>query len=486
MPYRWRWPALVALLVAEAMNLLDSTIVTVAAPVIHDRLGGSAADIQWFTAAYTLPFSVLLIVGGRLGDMVSRRAVFAIGVAGFVLTSVACALAPSAGVLIGARVVQGATAALIIPQTLGMIKEMFDGPETAKAMSTIGPVMGLAAVCGPILGGVLTHADLFGSSWRSVFLVNVPLGLAVLAATPLLRSPASRSGVRLDLGGNALVVLGSALLIYPLIQWSSAGWLMMAGGLAVLVVLVGHQSARARRDRGTVVELSVFANRGFPAALVTSVLFFTVISGLTLVVVLHLQLGLGLDVLPSALSLLPWSSAMAVASLVAGGFLVPRFGARVMYAGLVALVAATVLGGFVYEAARAGVYPRFLLADLALLGVGQGLFAVPFFTTALHRVRPAETGSAAGLLNAVQQLGATLGTAVLGTVFLHVSVGSRVLRFLAGGGAEGGARDAFWLAAVVLLATGFTTRRMVADEQRRAAETDGPAVGAVTPQMAAE
>jgi MFS family permease len=455
MAYQWRWAALAALLVAEAMNLLDSTIVTVAAPVIHGRLGGAAADIQWFTAAYTLPFSVLLVAGGRLGDLVSRRVVFQVGVAGFVVTSVACALAPSAVLLIGARVVQGATAALIIPQTLGLIKEMFDGAEMARALSTIGPVMGLAAVCGPILGGVLTHADLFGSSWRSVFLVNVPLGLAVLAATPLLRVPESRPQIKLDLAGNGLLVLGAALVVYPLIQWSSAAWATMGGGLVVLAVLFWYQRVRDRRGRSTVIEVSLFANRGFPAALATSVLFFAVISGLTLVVVLHLQLGLGLDVLPSALSLVPWSGAMAVASLVAGGVLVPRYGARVMYAGLAALLAATVLGGVAYAVARPGDYPRWLLADLTLLGAGQGVFAVPFFTTALRRVRPVETGSAAGLLNAVQQLGATLGTAVLGTVFLHVGVG--------------GARDAFWLAAVVLVAAGFTTHRMVADDQRRAA-----------------
>ncbi|MFI1996954.1 MFS transporter [Actinoplanes sp. NPDC020271] len=469
-PYRWRWPALIALLVAEAMNLLDATIVTVAAPVIHDRLGGSAADIQWYTAAYTLSFSVLLIAGGRLGDIYRRRAVFQVGVAGFLVTSVACALAPSTGALIAARVVQGAMAALAIPQTIGMIKEMFAGPEMSRAMGSIGPVMGLAAVCGPIAGGVLTHADLFGMSWRSVFLVNAPLGLAVLAVSPLLREPVPTRRPSLDLAGNALAVAGSALVVHPLIQGSSSGWrwwswLSIAGGVAVLAILVWHQRRRDRRRRSALVEVSLFANPGFPAALATSVLFFAVVNGLTLVVVLHLQLGLGLDVLPAGLSLLPWSAAMAVASWVAGTRLVPRYGARVMYAGLVALSAGTVLAATIYQFGSAGAFPRLVLAGFVVLGAGQGLFAVPFFTTALHRVHPQETGSAAGLLNAVQQLGATLGTAVLGTVFLRITAAST---------ASHGIRDAFWVAAGLLLVTGVATRRML----RHEAATQGCSRGA--------
>lgn len=151
------------------MNLLDATVVQVAAPRIHAELGGSVSDVQWFTTAYTLPFAVLLIIGGRLGDIAGRKRLFVCGVTGFMVASVACAVTPSVGLLIAFRVVQGAAAALVIPQTIGLIKAMFTGPEMSKALGSIGPVMGLAAVCGPVLGGVLTHADLFGSSWRAAF-----------------------------------------------------------------------------------------------------------------------------------------------------------------------------------------------------------------------------------------------------------------------------------------------------------------------------
>ncbi|WP_327387869.1 MFS transporter [Streptomyces sp. NBC_01207] len=225
--YRWRWLALTALLLGEAMNLLDATIVQVAAPAIHTDLGGSVSDVQWFTTAYTLPFAVLLITGGRLGDIAGRRRMFVAGTTGFMLASAACALAPTVSLLIAFRVVQGAAAAVIIPQTIGLIKTMFSGGEMAKALGSIGPVMGLAAVCGPVLGGVLTHADLFGSSWRAVFLVNVPLSVVVLAIAPKMLEDRAPNRPTLDLTGTFLAVLGIGLVVYPLIAGDIAalsGW----------------------------------------------------------------------------------------------------------------------------------------------------------------------------------------------------------------------------------------------------------------------
>ncbi|WP_369262319.1 MFS transporter [Streptomyces sp. R35] len=430
-----RWSALAVLLVAEAMNLLDATIMTVAAPAIHADLGGPVSDIQWYGAAYTLPFAVLLIAGGRLGDIAGRRTVFRIGVAGFVLASLACAFAPSAGLLIAARAVQGAAAALVIPQTIGLIRVMFDGDELARAMGSIGPVMGLAAVCGPVAGGVLTHA----ASWRAVFFVNVPLGVAVLLTTPLLREDRPARRPHLDLVGTVLVSGAVGLITYPLIQGADSGVyaLTWGPGLALFAAFVLHQRHRVRRELSPLVEPSLFGNRGFSAALLCSVLFFAVVSGLMLVVVVQLQLGPHIGVLAAGLTLLPWSCAMGISSWTAGRRLVPRHGARVMYAGLAALLAGALGAIAAYAGAPDTGYPWPLLAALAVCGVGQGLFAVPFFTTALHRVRPHETGSAAGLLNAVQQLGSTLGVALLGSVFFR-----------------GGAQDAFWVAAGLLVATG--------------------------------
>ncbi|TDV42244.1 MFS transporter [Actinophytocola oryzae] len=420
-----RWAALAVLLAAEAMNVLDATITQVAAPAIHAGLGGARSDIQWFGAAYTLPFAVLLITGGRLGDRYGRRRLFLAGVTGFAIASLCCAVAPDAGVLIAARAVQGAAAALVIPQTIGLIRAAFSGPELAAALGWNGPVVGVSAVTGPVLGAVLTDA----ASWRVAFLVNVPISVAVLAARRLLPEDRAAAPVRLDLVGTVLAAAGVGLVVHPLItRWH---WPVFAAGAAVLAVFAVQQ----RNRRHPLVERSLFHDRGFPAALVTSTLFFAVMNGLMLVVVLHQQLDEGRDVLTSGLTLLPWSGGLAVSSWVAGTWLVPRFGSRVAFAGLGSLLAGILL---------AIGWPRGLLGALALGGLGLGLFTVPFFTTALSRVRPQETGSAAGLLNAVQQLGATLGVAVLGSVYLH---GHSVA-------------PAFWLAAALVVATAATTALM--------------------------
>ncbi len=414
---------LAILLAAEAMNVLDATITQVAGPAIHADLGGPASGIQWFGAAYTLPFAVLLITGGRLGDLLGRRRVFRFGVTLFGLASLCCALAPDTGVLIGSRAVQGAAAALVIPQTIGLIKAMFTGPALAGALGWNGPVVGLSAVSGPLLGAVLTELV----SWRAAFLVNVPISIAVLAAGRLLPEDRAPRPVRLDVPGTVLASLGVGLLVYPLIdRWN---WALFAGGAAVLVVFGFHQRGR----RHPLVEPSLFHRRGFPAALATSTLFFAVMNGLMLVVVLHQQLDEGRGVLASGLTLLPWSGGLAVSSWVAGQWLVPRFGLRVAFAGLTLLLAGILL-------AMAGPLPL----ALGIGGLGLGLFTVPFFTAALAGVRPHETGSAAGLLNAVQQLGATLGIAVFGTVFLH---GHSPVR-------------AYSLAAALVLATMATTALM--------------------------
>ncbi|MFC9932191.1 MFS transporter [Streptomyces sp. NPDC127190] len=461
-PPQRRWAALGVLLIAEAMNLLDATIMTVAAPVIRAGLGGPASSIQWFSAAYTLPFAVFLITGGRLGDIIGRRRVFRLGMGGFVLASLGCALAPSTAALIALRAVQGAAAALIIPQTIGMIRAMFTGSALARAMGTIGPVMGLAAVTGPMVGGALTQADVLGSSWRAVFLVNVPLGAAVLAATPLLHEDRAALRPRLDHAGTALAVLGSSLLVYPLIEggaygWPGWCWAMLAAGGAVLAGFAAHQRRRARGGRSPLIEPGLFVDRGFTAALVSSVLFFAVVGGLMLVAVLQMQLGLHRDVLSAGFTLLPWSAMMALSSWVAGTWLVPRYGARVMSAGLLALLTGVVSAAAVYATSPPASYPWLLLPALAVAGIGQGLYAVPFFTTALHRVRPHETGSAAGLLNAVQQLGGTLGVALLGSLFFHAAARGAPTP----AAALTGARNAFCLAAALILATAVTTAMML-------------------------
>lgn len=458
--HRRRRLALVVLLIGEAMNMLDSTIVQVAAPVIHASLGGSVSDIQWLSAAYTLPFALLLVTGGRLGDIAGRRRVFRIGVTAFMLASLGCALSPSIGVLIALRVIQGSAAAMVIPQTIGLIRTMFEGAELSKAMGSIGPVMGLSSVSGPILGGVLTHADLFGSSWRSCFLVNVPLSLFVLAAAPSLKENRAPRRPGLDPVGTVLAMLGIGLVVYPLTEADTsslrpAGWAAMAVGLLVLGGFGLQQRSAARLGRKPLVEVSLFTHRRFPAALATSTLYFGVTTGLTLVTVLYLQLAVHTGVLEAGLSLVPWSAAMAVASWAAGAYLIPRYGPRLMFVGLPIVVVGVLGAVLALRTSTAGTYPIALLPALGVVGVGVGLFSPTFFTATLRPLRPQEIGSAAGLINAVQQLGATLGVTVLGSVYLgnarpdtaHVAQHAVQLVFLT--------------AAAILAATAVTSALMI-------------------------
>jgi MFS family permease len=224
-PYRLRWVVLGVVLAANIMDLLDSTIVNVAGPSIHRDLGGGASTLQWISAGYTLAFAVLLIAGARLGDIFGRRRLFLIGSAGFTIFSAACAVAPSMVVLIAFRALQGAFGALMIPQGLGLIKEVFSEAEMPKVMGMFGPAMGLPILVAPVLAGVLIDANLFGTGWRLVFLINVPVGVfALSAALRSLPRGASHPDVKLDLGGVALIGCALMAIIYPLIQGRPEGF----------------------------------------------------------------------------------------------------------------------------------------------------------------------------------------------------------------------------------------------------------------------
>ncbi|MET8099574.1 MFS transporter [Streptomyces sp. NPDC005236] len=448
---RRRGLALAAVLTAEAMNLLDATIVQVAGPVIHTDLGGSRAAIPWFSAAYTLTFALGLLTGARLGDIAGRRRVFRVGVVVFAAASLACALAPGAATLIALRAVQGAAAAAIIPQTFGLIRAMYEGGELTRALGMIGPVMGLSAVLGPVLGGVLTHADVFGSSWRAVFLVNLPPAAAVLAASVFLTEDRAPTRPRLDPAGTVLAMLGTALVVGPLAAGNPgpARWAAAASGAVVLVVFVVHQRRAGRRGRAPLIEPALLRGRAFPAALATSALFFAVMNGVMITVVLHLELGLHDGPLTAGLTLLPWSVGLAAGSWAAGSHLVTRYGTRVMHAGIGGLAVGLVAAVLAYRGADPGTYPHALPAALAVAGLGTGLFTPPFFSTALSGVGPQETGSAAGLLNAVQQLGGTLGVAVVGGIYLDAADDARTA-----------AQHALGAAAVALAAAAVAARVM--------------------------
>src|SRR3954463_7696379 len=283
-----RWLILAVILIVECMDLLDGTIVNVAAPSIRVDLHASLSALQWVAGGYALTFAIGLVTGGRLGDIFGRRRLFLIGLAGFTGASALCGGAGSPEVLIGLRLVQGAFAAIMIPQGFGILRQAFPPDEIQKAFGLFGPVIGLSAVLGPIVGGALPDGDLFGLGWRAIFLVNVPIGLIALAGGIKLL-PESRASERptLDLGGAALVTLAMGLLVYPLIQGRQAGWpawafiSMAASGLALLAFVV-LERRRERDGVSPLVTMSLFGKRAFSAGLACALEFFAGMIGLML------------------------------------------------------------------------------------------------------------------------------------------------------------------------------------------------------------
>ncbi|MEA2125597.1 MAG: hypothetical protein QOI80_2379 [Solirubrobacteraceae bacterium] len=420
-----RWLILFVVLAAECMDLLDATIVNVAAPSIRADLGASLSALQWVVGGYSLAFAVGLITGGRLGDMYGRRKLFLIGAAGFTAASVLCGAVQSPGMLIATRLAQGAFGALLIPQGFGIIKQVFPPDELPKAFGLFGPVMGMAALASPIIGGGLVDADLFGTGWRMVFLVNLPLGgLALLGAVRVL--PESRAAVKpkLDLPGMALITVAAAALMYPLIQGREEGWptwmyASMVAGVALLGGFGFYIRARSRAGGDPLVLPSIFRRRAFSGGLVVGLVSLSSIMGLLLVFTLYLQLGLGFSAIHAGLTLIPFSLFVAVGAGMSGGFLAAKFGRPVITAGLLVLVAG-VVAMIATVHGETTVTSWDVVPPQILLGLGFGLFVAPYFDTVLAAVDDDEVGSASGTLNAIQQLGGATGVAALGTLFFSV------------------------------------------------------------------
>ncbi|MCC3777477.1 MFS transporter [Streptomyces sp. UNOB3_S3] len=432
-PYRWRWAALGVILAGEAMDMLDSLVATIAAPSIRAELGGGASVTQWLGASYALAMAVGLITGGRLGDVIGRRRTFLIGTAGFTGASLLCAAAVSPGVLVAARGLQGLFGAVLIPQGLGLIKEMFRGRELGRAMGMYGPVMGLSYVGGPILAGWLVSADWFGAGWRMVFLVNLPLGvLAFLGGWRFLPASGPTAATRLDLVGAALASVAALAVVFPLAQGRELGWpvwafVSTAAGVALFGIFAWYEERVSRGGGDPLVVPGLFRKRAFSGGLVTGAALFAAVAGFSLTVSLYFQSGLGASPLKAGLAVLPWSAGTVIGFAVVQALdstgALSRFGRPLVQTGIV--VMAVGVGVFAcalrWAGARVTVWQG--APALVVVGLGMGLVMGPFFQTVLTAVEPHETGSAAGTLTAVQQFGSALGSAVLGTVFFAALAG---------------------------------------------------------------
>jgi EmrB/QacA subfamily drug resistance transporter len=414
-----RLRALLAIvLIADIVDLMDSTITNIAAPTIVRELGGGESLVKWLGASYALAMGVLLVMGGRLGDRYGKRRVFLFGMAGFGLASLLCGLSVDPAMLIAARLAQGALGALLIPQGMGLLIANFSRAQFPRAASAFGPVMGGAAVLGPILAGFLIGADIGGLTWRPVFLINIVLCVAGFAAAlRLLPKDEDLRPVPIDGLGAGLLAVSMLGLIYGLIDGSTTGWTAgPAGCLVVGAVFLAAFGIRQLKARDPLVHPALLRNRGFTAGLLLGLGYFAAVNGFAYVISLFFQLGLGLSPELAAVSLAPMMAGIIISSLVCRP-LIPRLGRGLVVAGLlVTLLAAA--GLFVTAVVAGTSVSAWLLAPSVLvLGVGMGASFSSIFDVAIGDVAGEEAGSASGSLSAVQQLAAAIGSAVVTTVY---------------------------------------------------------------------
>ncbi len=422
---RSRGVATTVLMVATFMDLMDSTITNVALPTIGKNLGATPEQLEWTVAGYVIAFATLLITGGRLGDIFGHRRIFVIGIVGFTLASLGAALSQTGDLLVAARVLQGGFAGIMMPQVLSSVQVMFAPEERAPVLGIIGSLSALGAVGGLILGGWLVTADLLGMGWRSIFLVNVPIGV-VLVVAALLFVPRSRSEhpLRPDLVGVLLGGVGVFLVVFPLTDGRAAGWAwwiwaMLTMSPFVIVAFVWQQGRMLKAHKAPLLPLPLFRDRGFASGQLVQVLSSIGNGGYVLILLYYVQSALGFTALAAGLTLLPFAlGSMAAAPLAI--LATKRIGKwAVLLGGLVQAAALTWVMWTIWTAGAA-LTGWDVTAPLTLVGAGMMTLIMPLTSITLESVPTPDAGAASGTLTTFGQIGMVLGVALAGSVFFGI------------------------------------------------------------------
>jgi EmrB/QacA subfamily drug resistance transporter len=412
---RTRWLALIVLCLGDLMIVLDVTIVGVALPSIREDLGFSQSSLAWVANAYLITFGGFLLLAGRLGDLFGHRRLFLIGIALFTLASLACGLANSQGLLVGARAVQGLGAAVVSAVALSLIMTLFTEPaERAKAMGVFGFVAAGGGSIGVLLGGVLTDA----LDWHWIFLVNLPVGIAVLALS-LILLPSERGPVastRLDVAGAVTVTASLMLAVYAIVNGHEWGWTSgrTLGLGALAAALLAAFLLIEMRVSAPLVPLGLFRHRTLAASNVIGVLWSASMFASFFLSALYLQLVLGYSPLEVGLAYLPNTLIMGTFSLGLSAKIVMRYGIRAPLA--VAMVLVTVALALFARAPVDGSFVVDVLPSMILLGFGAGLAFNPMLLAAMSDVEPSDAGLASGVVNTSFMMGGALGLAVLASI----------------------------------------------------------------------
>lgn len=432
-PVAGRWLMLAILLSAVFMQLLDTTITMVAIPSVQSDLSATFADVQLVVALYSLAFACVLITGGRLGDIYGRKKLFLIGMVGFTAASAMCGAAPTIGFLVVSRVVQGLFSGLMFPQVLSIIQVTFSGRERTKALSIYGASVGLALVLGPVLGGWLIDLNIAGSDWRSIFYVNLPIGvLALLLGATKLRESAAGDADRLDLLGTVLVSGGLFLLILPLIVGREHSWptwtiAMMIASPVVLGLFALHQKRLTHSaGRSPLVRTTLFGDRAFSIGLIIVLVFFAGIPSFFFTLFLTLQTGFAYSPVAAGAVTLAFAVMIAVGSARSGA-VAKRLGTLTL--ALATAVLTLGMGGVILSLHWVGTDLRGweLMPALVIAGAGAGLFLAPCIGIILAGIKSRDAGSASGVLSTAQQVGASVGIALIGIIFASL-LGSNAYR----------------------------------------------------------
>ncbi|MDH0736830.1 MFS transporter [Achromobacter spanius] len=412
---------LAVLLSGGFITIFDLFVVNVAIPSMQSTLAASFSQINFIIAAYEMAYGVLLIAGSRLGDRHCRRRLFMLGMAGFALASALCGLAPDANALIGARVLQGVAAAMLFPQVYALIRVSFDGQARRRAFGLMGMTLGLAAIAGQVLGGWIVHADLFGLAWRTIFLINVPLGLLAWRLARHIPESHEPSSAAMDWPGAACVAAGLALLLLALIEGPARHWPVWSiacAAVAVLLLLWFVRMQRGVKARGgaPLLDMGLMTQPRFAVGCLLVMLVFSTASAMFLCYAMLVQTGFGLDAFTAGLIFAP-ASVGFVAGSMAAPRLVARFGTPAITLAALLYGGATVALMVHVRMAGADLSPWSLVPALVWLGAAQGAVNTPLVNVALGLVEDRHAGMAAGVVSTLQQVGAALGVAAAGMLF---------------------------------------------------------------------
>ncbi len=412
---------LAVVIIADILDLMDSTITNIAAPSIIQSIGGGESLIKWLGASYALAMGILLVIGGRLGDRYGKRRMFLVGIIGFTLASTFCGLSINPIMMVIGRLIQGSFGALLIPQGMSILVATFSREQLPRAFSAFGPVMSISSVLGPIFAGFIIVANIGGLGWRPMFLINIVLGIVgMIAAIKILPHDQPNSKERLDAFGSSLLAVAMLGLIFGLIQGSTDGWTAFPiGSLVFGFVMFIAFAIRLGYAANPLIKPSLFTNRGFTAGLVLGLAFFAAVSGLSYVTSIFFQMVLHLTPAEAAFGLSPMAIGIVIASLVCRPLL-RTLGRKLVVIGLSTTLLGA-LGLWITVLAKGTAVSAWLTAPaILIIGIGMGACFSSIYEVALGDVAPDEAGSASGSLSAVQQLSAAIGSAVVTTIYFSL------------------------------------------------------------------